>query len=408
MEMWSESNGLMALLGLGFLAAVVCARAMSRGSFTHGGILFFGLGVAIGPVGLGALDGSAIANLGPLFSVLVGWVGMLAGLAVTMRKDGGLIDGAVRTGLVYALVGVAAFGTASWVTLDLLFPAAVAGERILLATATVTAAALAASPRVVRLVGRRVHSDGAVTRSGESLARVVRVAAIATLAIAMAFHDRQAPTGLRDLAPTEWLLGELLLGLATGLVADAFIGNDPSDSRLVTTLAAVSLFTTGMAWQLGLTPLTLNLVVGLTLANFGQREAERHEPVLQFDTPLLYVLLVLVGAAWTLPNTHLAPLLGVGLVAVRMGVSSIAGTVAGRAIDPTSPGLRRLGLVTLGQGAVALAIALTYTTTAEPGAGQAVLTIVLISVLLNDFWAAPAARVVLDEAGEIPTLVPEV
>jgi hypothetical protein len=408
MEMWSESNGLMALLGLGFLVAAVCARAMGRGPFTHGGALFFALGVAIGPVGLGALDVADTADLGPLFSVLVGWVGLLTGLAVTMRKDGGLIDGAVRTGIVFSLIGVAAFGTACWVTLDLLFPAAVAGERVILATAAVTAAALAASPRVVRRVGRRVHAAGAVTRSGDSLARVVRVAAIATLAIAMAFHDRAAPSGVRDLAPTEWLLGELLLGLATGLVADAFIGNDPSESRLVTTLAAVSLFTTGMAWQLGLTPLTLNLVVGLTLANFGQREAARHEPVLALDTPLLYVLLVLVGAAWTLPSTHLVPLLGLGLVAVRIGVSSIAGTVAGRAIDPTSPGLRRLGLVTLGQGATALAIALTYTTTAEPGASQAVLTIVLVSVLLNDLWAAPAARLVLDEAGEIPTLVPEV
>jgi hypothetical protein len=101
-------------------------------------------------------------------------------------------------------------------------------------------------------------------------------------------------------------------------------------------------------------------------------------------------------------------MLGIALIALRIGVMSLAGTVAGRSIDPTSPGLRRLGLVTIGQGGPALAIALTYTTLAEPGASQGVLTIALISVLLNDIWAAAAARVVLDEAGEIPTLAPEV
>ena len=405
--MWSESNGLMALLGVGFLLAAVGASLLRRGSFTHGGILFFLLGVGLGPLGLSAFDADMRASMEPVLAILVGWFGLQCGLSLSVRKDGELIEGALRTGLVYTFISVTVLGTLCWVALDTLFPSALPGERTLLAVATITGAALAASPRVIRLVSQSVHAAGQVTRSGESLARVVRVTAITVLAVAMAFHDRATPAGLNDLAPTEWLLGEVLLGLALGLLADAFIGTEMTKNRLIATLAATSLFTTGLAWELGLTPLTLNLVTGLTLANFGQRRAAAHEPFTRLEVPLFYVLLVVIGATWQLPDGALIPILGIALVALRIGILSLAGTVAGRAIDPTSPGLRRLGFVTMGQGGPALAIALTYTTLAEPGASHGVLTIVLVSVLLNDLWAAAAARVVLDEAGEIPTLVPE-
>lgn len=406
--MWSESNGLMALLGVGFLIAAVGAAILRRGLFTHGGLLFFILGVTLGPSGLAALDSAMLTSLDPLLAILVGWIGLQCGLALTVRKDGELIEGAVRTGMVYALITATALGTICWTAIENLFPGALPGERPLLAAAALTGTALAASPRVIRLVGQQVHASGMVTHSGESLARVIRVIAIVLLAVAMAFHDRESPSGLNDLAPTEWLLGEVLLGLALGLLADTFIGSEVSESRLVTILAATSLFTTGLALELGMTPLTLNLVAGLTLANFGQRKAAAHRPFTLLEMPLFNLLLVLIGATWHMPESMLIPMLGIGIVVLRIGVMSLAGTVAGRAIDPSSPGLRRLGLVTIGQGGPALAIALTYTTIAEPGASQGVLTIALLSVLLNDIWAAAAARMVLDEAGEIPTLVPEV
>ena len=405
--MWSESNGLMALLGVGFLVAAVGASLLRRGAFTHAGVLFFSLGVSLGPLGLSAFGTDMLSSLEPVTAILVGWFGLQCGLSLSVRKDGQLIDGAVRTGLVYTFIGVTTLGTICWVTLESLVPGALPGERTLLAVAAITATALAASPRVIRLVGKDVHAQGLVTRSGESLARVLRVTAIVVLAIAMAFHDRASPSGLADLAPTEWLLGEVLLGLALGLLADTFIGGAASGNRLVATLAATSLFTTGLAWELGLTPLTLNLVAGLTLANFGQREALAHEPFTRLEVPLFYILLVVVGIGWELPDGLLIPGLAIALVVIRLGTIHLAGTVAGRAIDPTCPGLRRLGFVTIGQAGPALAIALTYTTLAEPGASQGVLTIALFSILLNDLWAAAAARVVLDEAGEIPTLAPE-
>ena len=96
------------------------------------------------------------------------------------------------------------------------------------------------------------------------------------------------------------------------------------------------------------------------------------------------------------------------LLGIRLFTLGIAGVVAARAIDPASATLRRLGYVGVGQGAPAIAIALTYTLAQWSPASDTILVIVLVSVVLNDLWATPSARVVLDEAGEIPTLATEV
>ena len=120
--------------------------------------------------------------------------------------------------------------------------------------------------------------------------------------------------------------------------------------------------------------------------------------------------LLLVFAGASVVSLTSWQLLGValGILVIRLVTLGVAGVLAARAIDPDSVALRRLGLVGVGQGAPAIAIALSYTLAQSSTTSDAVLVIVLVSVVLNDLWATPAARVVLDEAGEIPTLATEV
>lgn len=403
--MWTPAIQSFVILGLGFALIWRLSRGLGQFGLVHAGILFFGLGVLVGPRSLGFVDLVSLGTVEPVVAVLVGWVGLLVGMGLTVRKDGGLVDGAIRTGLVYTLVAVALFGTATYMLFGL--PLRNVGEGGTLAIAAITAAGLTGSPWVVRRVAARYQANGKVRDTGESLTRVVRVAALATLAIALAFASREGPGRLSDLAPTEWLLGELLVGFALGLVTDAFLGEEPDDDRMLASLLGATLFTTGVAWHLGLSPLILNGVVGLTLANFGRRPAVRHQAILGLELPTTCLLLCVTGAIWQPPEELLTYGIAGALLGLRLIILAFGGAVAARALDPTSAGLRRVGFMAVGQGAPAVAIALTVTALADPDASHAVLTVVLASVLLNDMWASPAARLVLDEAGEIPTLLGE-
>ncbi|MGM0576953.1 MAG: hypothetical protein ACQEXJ_14610 [Myxococcota bacterium] len=404
--MWTETMQAFVVLGVGFFVARLLAEGLRRWGLLHGGALFVGLGVLVGPSALGVLDPAALAELAPAAGIAIGWVGLQAGLAVSARRDGGLAEGALRAGLFYVFTMLLLVGVAIAALLWVLDPTGFGLDlpALALAAAVAAAAAVAGSPASVRRVARRFGASGPVSEAGESLARVARAAGLLSFAIALAFHGRPAVDGLRPLAPTEWLLAEVAVGVILGVAADSFLGEEPDDRRLFVGLAAISVFATGLSWHLRLSPVLINLVIGLTLANVGHREPRHHRVVTILETPTLHLLLLYAGAVWEPRVDTVAWALLAGLVVARLLMAVFAGSVAARALDPANPGLRRMGFMLLGQGAPAVAVAISWWMMAPSDAGQLLLTAIVGAVVLNDLWAGPAARVVLDEAGEIPAL----
>ena len=397
--MWTHSFQAFAVVGLAFLLAHLMAEALMRRALVHAGVLFVALGVAAGPLGVDLIAHSGL-DLAPLAQLIVGWVGLQAGLGLSVRADGGLVPGALRAGIVYSVIGLMALGGLAWlVTWGLLeLPTTDA----LLAAAVLAAACVAGAPHAVRAIAVRYGTSGPVGEAGESLARVSRVIAIAAFALAIVFTTRPAVADVGELAPTGWLLGEIGLGLVLGLLSDFLLGDDPDDRRLVLALMGSSAFATGVALHLGQSPLLPNLVIGLVLVNFGGRSAPRHRAVTGLEQSTLYLLLVYAGAAWV---PHFDPRVygaAAALVALRLVVGGYAGAIAAQTLDPTNAALRRVGMTFVGQGAPAAALAVAYTLLPGAAAAELALTVVLASIVLNDLWAARSARMVLDEAGEIP------
>lgn len=409
-DFWTESVRSLVVLGVGFVVAWFAAEGLARRTLARAGVLFAVLGVVAGPEVLGVLGEESLGGtggLGGLAGLLVGWVGLQVGLGLAVRKDGGLVEGALRAGVLYAVLALAILGSAAFALLLGLLGDWFPPDGALLAAAAIAASGTAGSPHAVGMVAERFGARGVVKDAGQSLARVARGGALVAFAIALALHGLPHIDGLRVLAPAEWLVGEVLVGLAVGLLADTFLGDERDDRRLVLVLGGVSAFATGVSWHLGLSPIFLNLVIGFTLANFGRREAARHDAVTRLETAALYTLLVYAGAAWVPPDFGGVYAVAAALVALRAVMVWFAGGVAARALDPQNPGLRKIGFTLVGQGAPSVSLAVAYALGAGHEAGQLVLTVILASTLLNDLWAGPAARVVLDEAGEIPTLPAE-
>ncbi len=402
--MWTHTFQAFAVVGLGFLVAHLLAQTLMRRALLHAGVLFVGLGVLSGPMALDVVGLTGV-DVTPLAMLVVGWVGLQVGLGLSARQDGGLVAGSIRAGLIYALIAMVALGAAAYGLLWGLLDAPVGDA--MLAASVIAAAGVSGAPHALRVVWARLGAGGPVSDASESLARAIRVAATLAFAGAAVLTTRPELGIVGELAPTGWLLGELALGLAVGLVADFFLGDDPDDRRLVVSLMAVSAFATGVALHLGQSPLLPNLVLGLVLANFGGRQALRHRAVTGLEQPTLYVLLVWAGATWVLPDQPLALLIAGALILVRILAAGYAGSLAAQALDPTNRALRRMGFAVVGQGAPPVALAIAWATIPSAPFANLVLTVVVVSVIVNDLWSVAAARMVLDEAGEIPTLLPE-
>jgi hypothetical protein len=401
------SAQLIAILGLGFLTATVAAGLLRRRTLTEFGVLFACLGVAAGPVGLDLLPTLGATSWDLVVAALSGWVALEIGLGISLRSDGGLVHGAVRAGVLYTMVGIIGLGGVGFVVFGGLlsgpldttwaYPALV-----------VAAASVAAAPGALASVATAHKADGPVREAGISIARVTRALAIVTVAMSSAMAEPQMVVeGFRALAPAERVLGEVVLGIVFGFFADVFVGDEPDDRRMVVILIGLSLLGSGLSVHLGLSPMLVNLLIGGSLANYGHLSAARHRAAESLEGPTRKLLLVLMGAAWV-PSSDLAVWGVVAvLVGARVAMLRIAGGVAGRAFDPAHAGFRVIGFTMVAQGAPALAITLTYAPVGHAIAGGIVLTVVLASAVINDLWAPWAARLVLDESGEIPTTLAE-
>ena len=391
------------ILAVAFLLLTVFSARLRRKTLTEVGLLFVLIGLAAGPWALDVAPavGSTLWSLG--VAALGGWVALAVGLGSSMRSDGQMATGAVRAGVLYAIMGVLGLSVVSFGVMEALladeFDTTWAYAAIIIAAAGVTAA-----PGALNSIAKAHGADGPVRIAGASLARITRALAIVVVAIAAAVAEPETTIeGFRALAPTERILGELMLGMTLGFCADVFLSDEPDDRRMVTILIALSIMASGLSMHLGLSPLLVNLLIGGSLANYGHLSADRHRAAEALEGPSRKLLLVAIGAAWVPPMTASVWAVVILLIGARAAMLRIAGGVAGRAFDPDRAGFRVIGFTMVAQGAPALAIALLHSRSLAEEVGTVVLSVILLSAIVNDLWAPMAARAVLDEAGEIPT-----
>ncbi len=402
-SMREHTPHLLAILGVAFVAAVVITGIVRRRTLVEVGAVFAGLGMLAGPMGLDLLPVLGTEGGDLLVAALSGWVALEVGLGVSLRSDGGLAPGGLRAGVLYATVGVIGLGVVAFGLLVGLLgttdDSAWAYPALVLAAASV-----AAAPGALKGVAAAHGADGPVRTAGISLARVARALAVVVAALSSAVAEPELVIeSFRALAPAERILGEVVIGVTFGFFADVFLADEPDDRRMVVILVSLSLFATGLCAHFGLSSMLVNLLIGGSLANYGHLSANRHRTAEALEGPTRKVFLVLMGAAWLPPDDGMVWAVAALLLAARVSMLRIAGGVAGRAFDPTHAGFRIIGFTMVAQGAPALAIALTCAPAPQALAGSVILTVVLFSALINDLWAAFAARLVLDEAGEIPT-----
>ena len=396
-------HGIQLIFGIAFLLAIVSAGLLRRRSLIEAGVIFVLLGIAAGPLGLGLAPAEETRSSSLFVSLLSGWVALQIGLGLSFRSDGQLVPGALRAGVLYSVVGILGLGVATFGVLHTLLGGADesfwAYPALVIAAASVTAA-----PGAMLWVADAHDAQGPVRNSSASLARVVRGLAIIVLSLVAAVAEPQTTVdGFRALAPAERVLGEVMLGVTFGFFADVFLGKEPDDRRLVAILIGLSLLASGLSSHLGLSPMLVNLLIGGSLANYGHLSSERHHAAETLEGPSRKLLLVFMGAAWLPPESALLWLVVLLIFGARIATLRIAGGVAGRAFDPNHAGFRVIGFTMVAQGAPALAIALSFARSADPMSHGVILSVILLSAVLNDLWAPRAARIVLDEAGEIPT-----
>lgn len=388
---------LILLVVLGYLAARFAVDWLARYALVVAGAEYLILGLLLGPRGTGLLTADRLAELKPFFTLAIGWMGVSVGfrfwIPVLTRTPAVLY----RLAFIQSLFTAALVGGASWLIIwrtgllgayDAALPAAV-----------LAAIAVASSLQGARIAARSLGHRNLAVRLLEVASGLDALIAIVMLSVALAIFHPPIAVLVREPTPTEWLAIALGVGVVGGWLFHLFLGDERSLDRLFIAVAGAVVLTTGAANYVGMSALLPGVLLGVILVNTTRQRDVIGTLLEKVDRPLYFVMLVCAGALWS-PSTQDVFVPVLVFLCLR-----VVGKVAGAWLASRANGLLevfgpRWGLALVGQGGLAIALALDYSLSAAALRPSLVFTAALCSVLVTDVFSARLARDVVSSLPE--------
>jgi hypothetical protein len=387
---------LVLVIGVAYVLAHNVVERLQRRFLVVSGAEYLLLGILLGPTfpAIHAFDN--ITGLLPIIALAAGWVGLLRGTDFDFASLQKLDPATWRIVFLHHLLpGVAVgfgayyfFTESGWVY---------SGARdAALSAAALACFAAADSAEPFDLLARRYEISGRLApllRHGTRLGDILVILAFGL--IFCIFHEN-APEA-KYFPPSLWAWVTVLLGAALGFLFSLFLAGDESDNSRFLALVGIIAFASGGAYFLELSPLAVNLVMGLVLVNMARGGQLLHSTLESTERPMAIVLLIFAGALWE-PTPLWPSLLGLGgFLIARTAAKWLASVIAGWGTSLRKDLFRGL----LAHGDVTLAMAVSFRLVYDGEAAKIAYTVVLASVVLNDLLAPRLLRGLLVDEGEI-------
>jgi len=394
---------LIGAVALAYLAAHLVVGWLQKAVLVLSGVEYVLLGVALGehehmPYEMPAF--SNIEDLLPIVALAVGWVGLLEGMELSvdrMRRGDtagparvvvvqAIAAGGLTCGLAYAL-----FSYGGIVDVD--------DRQAWLAAGVLGCAAAGGSYAPVLLLAQRYRLEGPLCE------RIRRMAAMSDLLAIVVFgllfcihHTRQAGAEVQPSA-TEWAVVSVALGVLLGLLFRPFLGEDDSENGRFLAMVGIIVLAGGAAYFLSLSPLFVNLILGVVLVNFAKAGPRIAETLKSTEGPMRLMLLVFAGALWRPPDVAMPTVI---LAVVGYIVLRVAGKLVGTGLASWRSSLRSdyyRGL--LAHGSVSVAMAVSMRLVFEGPAIDLAYTAILGSMIVSDLVAPRLLRGLLVDTGDL-------
>lgn len=406
---------LVAMVIFAFGASHWLTRYASRfGAFS--GVEYLIVGVLIGPqLPPRLMTAAYLQQLTPLISLLLGLTGFIVGVRVrrTIVRADAVIAGGLLATTVLATVGMMALGLMYWldappedVVLNLQlvdlwglrFELRASGEQLWLALGLGAAAAISGSA-IVESTGRLHRAKGPVWDLLQTASATGELLAVLVFGLTLAAVRSEGDAARFGMGLTEWAVAAISVGVLCGALFTLFIGRERDTMRMFLASVGAVFFASGIGSALGISPLFVNLLFGMTVALTSNHSKQLCAEVARLQHPVYVMVMIFAGALWV-PVQGWQWLLPLGFVVARyIALRLFTPLVARLAMEPPVVA-HRLGHGLLAQGTVAVAIAVSFALR-FPEQAPVVLTTILAGTLLGDVWSVRALTAVLLDAGEV-------
>ncbi len=363
---------LVGIVGLAYLVAHLLLERVARRFGIVTGVEYIVLGAIIfqfiiAPLfpaesGATALEKTRqiLEQLRPILVLGTGSVGLLLGSYLDFRHRDPPSTSALRTGAIMSLTTLTTVVALPAAAIWYVYSASLVSQ-ITPVLLCVGAIALVAGDAPIRSMVSFLGAEGSAPRIATDASRMCSSFAIVVFGLLFCL-DNSGPFVMQgQYAWIEWLAIHLVLGGALGLVFSVFIQQDLPDDQLLTVVIGMVVFTSGIAYELELSPIFFNFLTGVVFFNTCQYGGDVRSRLESIKHPLYIVLFLFTGAYLDLSVTLWAYALAVPYLFVRM-----AGRWLGDLFSNALPGregmVPHLGRALIAPGGLSAAMALDFLT----------------------------------------------
>ncbi len=195
------------------------------------------------------------------------------------------------------------------------------------------------------------------------------------------------------------LIGAIILGVVSGYVIVHFIRRRTNNSKFLVILLAILLLNTGLANELSLSALLVNMVAGVTVTNIRNRSMTLAATLDRVQLPITVVYLTLAGAKLNLDIVSSVGLIGIAYILGR-SIGKVVGCYVASWPTKLSQVVRKnVGYGLTPQGGITIGLAIV----AEqkiPGTNGLITGVVLTGVVVFEIFGPLLLGKALQRAGE--------
>lgn len=200
-------------------------------------------------------------------------------------------------------------------------------------------------------------------------------------------------------APTYEILGSLVLGGLLGFILSYIAPKAKSRDELLCIVLGFILIGTGASNYLGFSSLLTCMMIGGVLINLMRSANRVFNLINEFAPPINLLFFTIAGASLDISVLSKVGLLGFGYIIARAAGKIIGATVGAKYVKSEAKVTKYLGMSLLTQGGISIGLSI-IVARELPQFSEAIVTVILFSVLVYEIVGPILAKIAIQKAGE--------
>lgn len=380
-------------LGIVILVGVVGGKVANRFKLPNvSGYIVAGL--LIGPSFINLFNSGEMAGLGIVNEIALGAIAFSIGSEF-------LLADIKKTGKDVFIITVAEVIGAVAIVFFVMFVLMKQPMEFSLIIASMSAAT---APAGILMVIRELKAHGPLVRT---ILPVVAIDdALGIMVFGVSLSIVKLTTGSADFslfeiiwAPTYEIIGSLVLGGVLGMLLSYFSHWIKSRDEMLSYIWGFILLATGIANYFNFSALLTCMMMGGVMMNVLQNANRVFNLLGDFTPPVNLLFFTLAGASLDLSILSKVGILGISYILARAAGKIVGATVGAKMVKAEEKVVKYLGMSLLTQGGISIGLSM-IVARELPAFSEAIITVILFSVLVYEIAGPILAKIAIQKAGE--------